>query len=139
MSLRAYWCAWGRSAEWALPILAGLLFAPGAHAECGDYVATRLSVANAASAQSHDMPAAPVTPAVPAPHKPCSGPHCSRLPAAPPAPVPTAPTRAAQEWGHVPDGLDPAPLAATTRLFEQQLSRPMRIPSSIFHPPRFSA
>ncbi|HKI35097.1 MAG TPA: hypothetical protein VKA46_24790, partial [Gemmataceae bacterium] len=116
---------------WALPILAGLLLAPSAaRASCGDYVTTRLS------APHHAAPGEQPPPAVPKPHKPCHGAHCSQAPASPPAPVPTTSTQTLQEWGCVLDELALTPLGSTPLLARQQAPRLVRLPSGIFHPPR---
>lgn len=121
----------GRLAGWALPVLAGLLLAPvAARADCGDYVVTRLSRAGTLPAAEH---------AVPRPHKPCSGPHCSQAPVAPPAPVPANPLPTYPEWGCAFDGLLIAPPDATALLPGQRASRPVPLPSDIFHPPRLSS
>ncbi len=140
MSLPASWRALGRVAGWAVPILAGLLLAPsGARASCGDYVVTRLSGAGLAPAGEHAAPAGELPSAAPRPPKRCPGPYCSQVPAAPPAPMPTAPPQTALEWGCVTDGLLVAAPGRSAGLAEQTACRPVRLPSAIFHPPRPSA
>jgi len=127
-----------RLAGWALPILAGLLFAPSARAGCGDYVVTRLSPAGMASSPEHAVANEPPIPSAPKPARPCRGSHCSQTPAAPAAPAPSVPTQPTEEWGCVHDGLLLAPLEPAALLAEQHTAPPVRSPSGIFHPPRRS-
>jgi hypothetical protein len=137
MKHRASSTGLGRLAGWALPILAGLVLAPAARASCGDYVSTRLSP-DGMTSSGHALPADQPPPAVPEPLKPCSGPHCSQAPAAPLDPVRMTPPQTSQEWGCVAGEFLLAPHDPTALLTEQQFPRPTRLPSGIFHPPRFA-
>jgi hypothetical protein len=127
-----------RLAGWAIPILAVLWCAPSvARADCGDYVVTRLAHPDQGmmpgKQHSADLPA----PAKP--HKPCNGPHCSRAPAVPVAPVPTVTPPTAQEWGWFADDLGFTAPGRGAWLFDTCPQHPIRFASSIFHPPRLAA
>src|SRR5437016_4351372 len=81
---------------WAVPLLIVLWCAPSvARASCGDYVVTRSAHAAPMTEHAPDRPAP-----VPAdPHKPCSGPNCSRAPVVPPLTPTTVTSPNLQEWG----------------------------------------
>jgi hypothetical protein len=127
-----------RLVGWALPVLAGVFLAPaGARADCGDYVVTRLSHDMMASSSAQQA-AGQLPPAAPR-HKPCSGPHCSHAPVAPPARVPTTQRPTFREWGCVIADLCLAPLDPRIVFPEEQTQRPVRLSSAIFHPPRLAS
>jgi hypothetical protein len=120
----------------ALLLAAAACATPGrASAGCGDYV----TILNDSSGASHHaMPApegATESPAKP----PCHGPHCSRSPSrdSPPVPPPAPVSAPAQEFTHrlaAPSGADD-PHGSFGR--DDSSPRPVRNPTSIFHPPRF--
>ena len=105
----------------AVLAFAGVALLPGtAPASCGDYVRV----------QTHDE--------APAPPRPCHGPECSKAPAAPALPL-TAPVLSSCGSDQSPvvlqsdadDRPSPGRAAAGT-----SAARPVRLTSSIFHPPR---
>jgi len=119
----------------ALLLVAAAYATPGrASAGCGDYV-TILNDSSGAS-HHHVMPApgeATESPAKP----PCHGPNCSESPARHFPPVPPVPVSApAKELTHSFGSL--AGANDRRRSFDRDDSspRPIRNPSSVFHPPR---
>ena len=114
-----------------LSLLATALLAPSAaRAGCGEHVL----VTPAAKATSHSPASVPEQPAKK--QAPCSGPHCSHAPIAPPpAPVVPVPT-GGQEWACVllPFGL----LAETSSPYtpDDSVVSPPHGGSDIYHPPR---
>jgi hypothetical protein len=127
-----------RLAGWGLPILAVLCCAPSvARASCGDYVVTRTAQADQAMADGHRPAAGAPAPADP--RKRCHGPHCSRGPAVPLAPAPTVAPPAPQEWGWLARGPDFAAPGRGALPFDSSCQHPVRLASSIFHPPRHAA
>jgi hypothetical protein len=125
----------------AFLLVAAACASPGrASAECGDHVII-LNGPAAANAKATPTPANPIPtpdtqPAAPRP--PCHGPNCSGSPApkAPLAPI-TAPTsqfkeQAGQVVGDCDEGGDQG--ARFGR--DSDSPRPIRRPSSVFHPPR---
>jgi hypothetical protein len=71
------------------------------------------------------------------PPSPCSGSLCSQAPLQPSAPAPSAPVRV-EPWGSLialPALVGPELVAS---LYEAALFRPIRLGTSIFHPPRLA-
>jgi hypothetical protein len=107
-------------------VVAGFAFAPGsAAASCGDYVHVQTT-----SPAHNDAPVQP--------QPPCHGPGCSKAPTAPPVPL-TAPVPSSSETDQssvvLESGSDDRPGSgwAATRAAD---TYPIRLTSSIFHPPR---
>jgi hypothetical protein len=70
------------------------------------------------------------------PAKPCQGPHCSRGDSLPlPAPAP-APSTAGERWGCVSAELPPCPPIPSLLANGGLACRPVRLPQSVYHPPR---
>jgi hypothetical protein len=120
-----------------LPVLAVVLAAPSAaRASCGDYVVL-------GPTGDHHAAADPSPMSHPAHHdpagmpRPCHGPHCSR--GGTPLPVPVlAPPVTAEEWGYLPPLVTPAGGSRPASLFDDTNPRPVRRPSSVYHPPRLA-
>jgi hypothetical protein len=129
-----------RLAGWAVPILALLSCAPSvARASCGDYVVMRGPHAEAAMPPGPWHSAEAPVPVRPDPHKPCSGPNCSRGPVVPSLPAPTVGPPAPHEWGSLTGPPAFAAPGHESFLFESSPSQPIRLTRSIFHPPRRAA
>lgn len=127
-----------RLAGGGLPLLALLCCAPSvARADCGDYVVTRLTHLD--QAMPDGLRHAAESPAPAGPRKPCNGPHCSRIPAAPLAPVPTVTSPAPQEWGWLGGESHPTALGRWAWLIDSSPQHPVRLARTIFHPPRHAA
>jgi hypothetical protein len=127
---------------WRAALLLAACATPGrASAGCGDYV-TVLNAPNDPAAASHHAMLAPDgttggttgSPAKP----PCHGPNCSESPArdVPPVPPPAPVSAPVKELTHrlvAPSGADD-PRGSFDR--DPSSPRPVRNPSSVFHPPR---
>src|SRR5262245_2681583 len=121
--------------------LAGLAPSSARAASCGHYVLigspshhASEQAANPAKAPASELPSMPV-PSHPG-HKPCSGPGCSQG-GEPLLPLPTTPSSPDEErWGQ--NALDTlaAGLPADFLPLVRTTGRPVRSPSSIYHPPR---
>ncbi len=127
-----------RGAGWVLPILAGVICAPGAaQAGCGGHVYIEKTILNNTIAARDSLNTRLFAPIEHQKHpKPCSGPTCSRGPMAPLAPVPTVPSSIQEEWCFATSRLDFTPPDWTSSAFEPQTLRLVRRASHIFHPPR---
>jgi hypothetical protein len=69
--------------------------------------------------------------------KPCSGPSCSNKSA--PSPTSTSvpqPAPRAELWGTLVESLPLSPPDASAEAFDENLERPIRLATPIFHPPR---
>jgi hypothetical protein len=113
----------------------GLLAPSKARAECGDYVIMGKHGTTGSHMSSADQPQE-ARHTAPAPHKPCSGPNCSRG-SLPPAPVPTVPPPVrGEQWGCT----SPQPLCTepepVTRPAENLPLHPVDPGLAIYHPPR---
>jgi hypothetical protein len=115
-----------RAAGALLALALGLFFAPAeVRAGCG---AGHVGLAHPAATDKK-----PVQPAAP---KPCSGPHCTRGPLAPPVVPITAPTVTAEDSAlpvAAPQTVTPP---SACRRDHDLSGQPVRNPSAIFHPPR---
>jgi hypothetical protein len=131
--------------RWWLLLPAALLGAPPvARASCGDYVVIGGQPARGqhhsgmtpATAPSDNQPA-------PAPdhRRPCHGPSCSGAPTpvqpASPAPAPTGPH--GTEWGWLTTAPDRPDVGPMSRWRAVDAARPLRLATSILHPPRRDA
>jgi hypothetical protein len=129
--------SWSQFVGGAVPLLALLCCASGARAACGDYVVTRAHPVVEATAVA--QPYAPAIPPLPAPYKPCHGPHCSRGPAVPPLSAPTVVCPTPPEWGWVADLPRIVPSGRVGLLSDFHSPDPIAFSSCIFHPPRRAA
>src|SRR5262245_20784857 len=94
-----------------------------AKAQCGNYVRI-LNGTNPDPMEEHT------------PKTPCNGPGCSQLPSIPFTPLP-APMTANVDTKASVDHLSQSPASASERAMPDAAGdRPVRMPSSIFHPPR---
>jgi len=124
----------------AVVMAVGFLFAPSARAECGGYVIVGAHQNMQQPMGDHSMPATPHNsshPDSPPNKRPCHGPLCSSAPGAPVQPAPGPSTTFERE------PLSEILLLAgaersdsISSLFGETGQRPVRRPSSIFHPPR---
>jgi hypothetical protein len=71
------------------------------------------------------------------PPKPCSGPSCSNK-SAPPTTSTPQPNPRSELWGLAVEPLPIAGLESSFRVPESALERPVRLATSIFHPPRLT-
>ncbi|HTU91056.1 MAG TPA: hypothetical protein VMF69_13340 [Gemmataceae bacterium] len=121
-----------RSLGAALALLAGVLLAPAAaRAGCGEHVVVIASLENNVPMSA---PAPPTTPAKK--HAPCSGPHCTRSPLAPP-PAPLVPV--GPGGSDVARILEPLLLPANHSVpcpRESPREHAIFLASSVYHPPR---
>jgi hypothetical protein len=138
----------GRASGWPLvrwllgvgvPLLSGLLLAPAlAHASCGDYVVLgsmpggQAGHRNPLSLQPTALHARAHLPLLP---PPCSGPECSRGKLPPLLPVASGSVPVEQWACLLPANLDPK-TEVPFGLPDSACARPVRLASSIFHPPR---
>ena len=89
-----------------------------------------------AMSEPADVPSAQTLPGLP---PTCTGPLCSRGPAAPP-PAPWASTASVRDsWAYLVEILDPAPSLTNVLPPEARLDLPSPCGPSVFHPPRIAA
>lgn len=129
-----------RLAAGVLATLAAVALAPAdARASCGDYVIIGNPHVQGHMAHHAAMPE-PAPAGMPMPghgHKPCSGPRCSGAPPASPVqPVPPpAPVRG-EDAGLASSPDTPFGQLSAAYRHEEPLQRPVRLASSVYHPPR---
>lgn len=130
---------WRFGAGVLLALLACATFAPQAHAGCGE----PSIVTWPADGKSHRAEAEPSShvPAHSSPHsslpgpRPCTGPHCSRTPLAPPPPPATV-SASSQEWACLPALSDAADPHGIAHRLEGDLFKPIFRAFRIYYPPR---
>jgi hypothetical protein len=109
-----------------LPAVVVLCCTGRASAECGDYVRLLGPDGRVQTPADHDpMPG----------ERPCHGPNCQGAPKAP-LPVPPAPTHAPDTKGLVVGDASQAGNDSTNHFPTESDGSPVRLPTSIFHPPR---
>ena len=93
-------------------------------------ILTRAMSEPADAASAKPLPSAPPT---------CSGPLCSRGPAAPPSAPWTSTASVRDSWAYLVEILDPAPSVTNALTPEAALNLPSPYAPSVFHPPRIVA
>ncbi len=105
-----------------------------ARASCGDYLVPMTGNHDLGTRSAVNRHLVPHTPPDRS-HGPCSGPECSRRPAAPFAPA--APPRTSEhEWGTLVALAIPAAAPPGGFVADGTVPRPVRAAPSIYHPPR---
>jgi hypothetical protein len=113
----------------AVPLLLLFLAAPSrAGATCGDYLTVHHP-----TKPTHE---APNNPGMPSPAKPCDGPNCSRGGSLPLLPVPVTSVSGAEQWASLIPFVRPSVPDASMTLSLNSPPPPMRLPNSVFRPPR---
>src|SRR5690242_11146145 len=132
-----------RPAGALLALLGWALVAPSvARAGCSHYVtyqaerdALAVLFAPSVVGVAEDQPAGRWTPPPPQRPRPCSGPSCSKPPAAPAVPS-VAVTRHVEAWAFLGDPLAPPGLTSTRLDAPASRPCPVRTAGTVFHPPR---
>lgn len=136
---RSGWHDWRLELGVLLTLLAWGGIAPRTHAGCGESTvviwptAPALHQAESASASEAVPHSLPVQ-SVPG-RRPCSGPHCSRLPLLPPTPPATSPAPN-PEWACLAVLPSDTDLPGSAHLPEEDSQTPIFRKYRIYHPPR---